>query len=443
MTIDILLNLLSVFLEILIYHYFFRYFFGKAKFSSKFLVVIYLLTGCLSMIFSMFSPTTLIKQFGYFLIIWIIAICYNGPFFIKLFLPFLFQMISMMIERCYSAILLPIKVILTTYGETGQYFHFFIGIILSNLTILLLIKLLSSWTNLFLLKKQDTMIPMPYYFAVLFVFPPSVFYIIDRLYVLIIQAGNFSFGMILPILLLTLLTILFFIFFDNLIKHQQERHQFALLTKQLEEEQRYHQILLEKHQLFQGIKHDMKHNFGIIADLINNKNYDEAKQFAENQANKLSKTIAIQTGTPLLDTILTNFEEQANQWQIGFHCFVSADMELLNIDIDDLASLLSNALNNAFDAVKSIPDINNRRIWCKLLQDDHYFHIDIQNNVTENIAIENNSIPTTKLDKSLHGFGLMNIRRIAKKYGGTYYLTCADYKFSIKILLPSKMEANE
>ena len=40
--------------------------------------------------------------------------------------------------------------------------------------------------------------------------------------------------MILPILLLTLLTILFFIFFDNLIKHQQERHQFALLTKQLE-----------------------------------------------------------------------------------------------------------------------------------------------------------------------------------------------------------------
>lgn len=59
----------------------------------------------------------------------------------------------------------------------------------------------------------------------------------------------------------------------------------------------------------------------------------------------------------------------------------------------------------------------------------------ISNPVTENIKIHNNTIQTTKQDKSNHGFGLYSLQKIVDKYDGTLTFSCVDNVFECEVTL--------
>ncbi|MBP3272292.1 MAG: GHKL domain-containing protein [Ruminococcus sp.] len=42
---------------------------------------------------------------------------------------------------------------------------------------------------------------------------------------------------------------------------------------------------------------------------------------------------------------------------------------------------------------------------------------------------------TSKEDKSLHGYGVGNIRKTVEKYGGMMRLTCKDKIFTMELIL--------
>lgn len=64
-----------------------------------------------------------------------------------------------------------------------------------------------------------------------------------------------------------------------------------------------------------------------------------------------------------------------------------------------------------------------------------YLWIKIQNPVVENVEIRNNSISTTKEDKTLHGFGLYSLQQVVKKHNGELKLTCENNVFETSIEL--------
>ena len=361
--------------------------------------------------------------------------CYQGQFFIKLFLPFLFQASSIMVERCYGVILMPTYDALQVYGEAGRQVYFFIGIVLSNLTILLLVKLLGSWKNYVFLKQQIVHVPL--YFGLLLGFPVSVLFVIDQYYILIAELEKINFVRMLPIIFLTVLTIAFFFLFDLLLRYQQEQQLIEALQWQLDQEREYHDILLEKHQQFQGLRHDMKEHFTAIASLIDLEQYEKARRYAEKQVGKLELTAVVQTGDPLLDTILTIKADAARKLGIDFQCQVFAKLQTTPIAPDDLASLFSNILNNALEAAAQVTEADKRRIICKLIQEGQFLHITVANAVMQDIVIKDNVLLTTKSDKALHGYGLKLIRQIVEKYNGAYTLSCQERIFTIAIVLPT------
>ena len=437
--VEIGLELLSVAFELLIYYFFFHFFFGKAVYSTKVMWLVYICVGAASLFLTMEVTSRNLRLTGYFLVVFCLALCYQGSIFIKLFLPFLFQAVSIMIERCYAAILLPMRINLLKFGDIGQNFYFLVGVVLSNLTILLVLRVFYACKEYLFLKKQES-IAFPYYFVILFLFPISMIFLIDRFYVGIAQNGKFSFIDILPILVLTAITIGFFFFFDFLTKYQYEHQRAEIFHKQLEQERLYHEILLNKHQQFQGLRHDSREHFNTIASLIKSNHESEALEYAQNQAGKLAAVAAIQTGYPLLDTILTLKEEQAREVGTSFQCFVCVGVpDISFIEIDELASLLDNIINNAIEAVEHIPDYEKRKIWCKLIAEDNYLRIIVRNTVLKNVEIIDNMIGTSKADKHSHGLGLANIKRIVNKYNGNYSLECENNIFTTKILLPMLM----
>lgn len=432
------IDALAICLELIIYFFFFRHFFGKAKFSPKTMFAIYAGLGVVSFCLSWLAVPDMVQTTGYFAVILLLAACYKGQLFVKLFVPFLFQTIGFMVENCYALLLEPLRLEGLAYGEAGRNVYYFTGVVLSNLTILFLVRFLANTKDYLFIKKHDIEIPL--YFSVLFMFPAAMLFVINQLEMLVLKMGQISLFAMLPALILTGFTVAFFFFFDGLLQSIQNKQQLELLRSQLEQEQQYHTILLNKHQKFQQLRHDMKYSFGNIAGLIKNGHNDEALQYAQQQSGQLASTSVIETGHPLLDTMLTIREDQAKTLGAEFQSYVTADLSKVEISMDDLASLCSNALSNAVEAVAHIADPAQRKIWCNITQDKQYLHIAVRNTTANDVPITDNTVETTKTDKILHGFGLKIIRQITEKYNGTYTLQCKNRMFTVQITLPTNRE---
>lgn len=436
---ELLLDSLSVVLELVVYYFFFRCFFGKGKFSAPIMVMVYLGIGMLSLYLSVAHPIGFIRRLGYFSVVWLLAICYKGNLFMRFFLSFLFQTISMMIEQNYAALLQPVRATLLMHSTYGEYIYYLIGILLSNFTILLLIKLFSLKKD-YILQHQNS-IKFPVYALLLLLFPQGMHYSVSILLDLLTSNDAYvSIKATFAITLLTFFTIAYFFVFGFILQYQQKQQENVLLQKQIEQERRYHEILLTKHQQLQSLRHDVKRQFDTIASLLCGEHIQEALTIAKNQSGKLAMTTIVQSGNPLVDTVLTIKEDQAQQAGTRFKCHISAAIDVGNIAADDLASLLGNVLDNAIEAVAKIPRPEDREIRCRLEQNDNHLYIIVHNTVAEDIAIVNNHIATTKAHKELHGYGLISIKNIVQKYGGKHQLKCINKIFTIKIILPVDME---
>ena len=430
----IAIDALAIVLELIIYYFFFKHFFGKPCFSKGAMLAIYVAVGLYSFGVSYFPVPDMMQRSSYIITIVLLAFCYEGAIVAKIVVPFIFQIVSMMIEQCMALLLHPLQQEVQQYGDAGFQVYYFTGVVLSNLAILLLVRFLAGSKDYLFMNKRE--IPFSLYFIILLVFPAGLLFCIDQMALLMVQAGTVNAFTVFPVLLLTGLAITFFFAFDGLLQSLQNKRQLELLHNQLELEQQYHVILLDKHQRFQTLRHDMKQNFGNIAGLIKNQHYDDALQYAQLQSGDLATVSVIDTGQPLLDTIITTKEEQAKQIGARIESYVSADWNRITIAMNDLASLCGNALNNALEAVTQIPQLEQRKIWCNITQEASYLHIVIRNTTAHDVKIVDNDIATTKKDNALHGYGLKIIRSIIEKYEGTYTLQYRDNLFTLRVILP-------
>ena len=87
----------------------------------------------------------------------------------------------------------------------------------------------------------------------------------------------------------------------------------------------------------------------------------------------------------------------------------------------DMVILLSNLLDNAMEACAQvdgekkilIDSVLGKQMWC----------IEVSNPTKKNVIITKNRIDTSKENKEIHGYGLMNIERVTKYYNGTLDFT--------------------
>ena len=93
------------------------------------------------------------------------------------------------------------------------------------------------------------------------------------------------------------------------------------------------------------------------------------------------------------------------------------DLSNLPFDASDMVVLLSNLLDNAIEACQQY-DKGDKTIHVMAVAQQDFF-VSVRN-TSEPVVIINGSIPTTKPEPQMHGFGLANIRLILEKYSGEY-----------------------
>lgn len=172
--------------------------------------------------------------------------------------------------------------------------------------------------------------------------------------------------------------------------------------------------------------HDLKGLLENFQGQISQEQTDQIKQKVEKY------DTFVDTGNRVLDIVLA--EKRAACARRGIELTAFADGGALDfIEELDLYALVSNALNNAVDAVVELPE-GERFIILTASAEGDMATIHVENPYTGDIAMEG-GLPKSRRDARYHGFGVKSMKRTVEKYGGTLAVTLNHGKFLLDLIL--------
>lgn len=140
----------------------------------------------------------------------------------------------------------------------------------------------------------------------------------------------------------------------------------------------------------------------------------------------------IDTGNVGMDAVLSSKIKEAAKQRIEVE-FEHQITGRIGIDDGDMSILLGNLIDNAMEAAGQTAE---RKIMLWIRTDAAAFFLEI-NNPYQGARKKNKrgDYETRKADHELHGIGLWQVKRIARKYGGRVLIQDKDQHFDVKVLL--------
>ena len=206
---------------------------------------------------------------------------------------------------------------------------------------------------------------------------------------------------------------------------------------QIQVQAKHYEVIAKNNWEIRRFQHDSK-NFTIgLTKLLEQGNQNEALQmlnyYYESSLGIKDKLLQFDTGNGIVDALLADKQQSSStiNAEIHFEGTVPAN----GISPPDLCVLFGSTLDNAIDACAKFPIEDTKIITIVSKAMDGYLWLKINNPVVENVEIRNNSISTTKEDKTLHGFGLYSLQQVVKKHSGELKLACENNVFETSIEL--------
>lgn len=163
--------------------------------------------------------------------------------------------------------------------------------------------------------------------------------------------------------------------------------------------------------------HEVNHQLTALNLLYRNGKYEEMGDImAQMQTDLSSHSVITFTANRTVNAILQNGAAQAKCQNIHFHAQVNLP-EVLNIPETDLCALLMNMLDNALEAASKVSPPEERNIFIQIKVSDLYLAIHCENSFNGEIRTDKNGeLLTTKENPAIHGYGVRQMKEIAKKY---------------------------
>lgn len=185
-----------------------------------------------------------------------------------------------------------------------------------------------------------------------------------------------------------------------------------------------------------AFRHEWKNHVAVLDVLLQKGDRDGAAAYLTRLDGQLDRlTPHNYTANFTVNTILQRYATQADERDVRFS--VSASLpEALGLDESDLCRLLFNLLDNALEAAVKTPPERPREIRCTLQIRQSYLAISCENTYDGTLSTdEHGQLLSTKDKQSEHGFGLVQMRAIAEKYGSTLSISCDGERFKVMTAL--------
>ena len=229
--------------------------------------------------------------------------------------------------------------------------------------------------------------------------------------------------------------VILIILYQNIKAEQGEKLLNQMLSTQIDDLKRHIGQVENLYQDIRGMKHDMTNHILTLEKLYSGNGASQAQEYANELKAHLSNVAVdgIKSGNPITDTTLQEWKTDAEKRNIRF----DSDFHFptgSNINAFDISVILNNALQNA---VENTEEGKGTHISVKSYRRNNAYMIEISNSFTGTLRWDAEcGLPiTSRSESDDHGYGLHNIRNVARKYFGDIDITLKDDKFVLNVML--------
>lgn len=209
-------------------------------------------------------------------------------------------------------------------------------------------------------------------------------------------------------------------------------------------DKQYQAELLNFMQVIRSQRHDFNFHMQAVAGMIENREYEKCGEYVRamvKNAERFNDVLPLRD--PAISALLNTFREIAISRGVQMDIRIQEQMEDLPCTVYEINAILGNLLQNAIDETEK--NESGRRWITLLIMRRSRRHIIKVSNPCEKTPEDYENIfhPGYSTKSSHEGIGLVTVRRIAEKYGGTVYLEHDPGVVHFIARLPVKTEAEE
>ena len=181
------------------------------------------------------------------------------------------------------------------------------------------------------------------------------------------------------------------------------------------------------------LRHDLANHLQILSSLPATERDAYLAELIENPA--MDSTLHY-CADSTVNAVLSAKAPVMEQSSIKLECKADITREL-PFDKVDVCALFANALDNAIEASRKLPE-GQRWIHLKARAQKGLFAVKVANSLPKEAskAAEDTLPATTKTDKKSHGYGLRSISEIVSRYGGSMEIRTEDDQFQLFLYMP-------
>lgn len=234
-------------------------------------------------------------------------------------------------------------------------------------------------------------------------------------------------------ILLPAANILMFYTINKLFFVCEKYREQQLIEQQTVLQQRYYKHLEEIDMGHRRYAHDLKNLMASIRALASAGGNDDITALLGDMETELdSLTGRRYTSNNILNAILWEKSVLAKRYGVHMEIMADENPEWECIQGKDLIVMAGNLLDNAVEAAKKCTD---GRVAVSLHTEEHFLVMEVENTCIGSLRMDGDVFLSTKPDERDHGFGILNVRDTAEKYGGLLYIEQKDGCFTATLTI--------
>ena len=212
-----------------------------------------------------------------------------------------------------------------------------------------------------------------------------------------------------------------------------------LAEQQLDSQMTYYNELLDNRTKTVNLVQNIKNQFGQIESFATKNEGEHIREYIRRlniDVAQNSKTM--ESGYPVIDAIIEGKKLDAERAGIEVDVVILLP-DVLYVDDISLCILLGNAMDNAIEACNRT-SLSKKGIFIEIKQVGSFFVIKVINTVDDYYSFSIDDYVTSKSNKNIHGFGLINMEKVVRKYDGDLQVSVDNNTFVLSVVLQKPMK---
>lgn len=208
---------------------------------------------------------------------------------------------------------------------------------------------------------------------------------------------------------------------DYMDQQQAALQDNIILKRSIKQEKESMEALVEAYSDQRKKTHDFQNQLAVIYGLAQQESPNgEIIKYVEPLLKKeLLPTLITKTGRNVVDILLTQKYSAAIKKQISFQMQLG-DLSTFPLSDEELIVVLSNLLDNAFNACMAVSSFDERKVLLKMRTKEAAGFLYLENRTAHDIEILDNKIVAPKNKSIEHGYGLKNVTAILENINALY-----------------------